>query len=328
MPRAAISLGANLGERFVTLGDAVRSLHRPTADLQILAISSWYRTDAVGPPQPDYINGCLTLQTTLTPQRLLDELQGREAHWHRERTVHWGPRTLDLDLLLYDGWQLKDPHLELPHPRLAERPFVLVPLAEIAPDWLHPVHCRPIAELCAERGSAGVQLCLDRAMVVTGLGPVEIRPLERVDFALLTALAARCWAHTYRGLLSENYIKSFVSRAYSIQSLTHHYERADSSFWVAVDGQGRLVGFAQTTVSGESALLVRLYVAPECQGRGLGSALWNHARRKLDYAGVRLCTLTVLQTNAQAIGFYERLGFSRVGPVDGDRYEYQLVLER
>jgi 2-amino-4-hydroxy-6-hydroxymethyldihydropteridine diphosphokinase len=111
----------------------------------------------VGPPQPDYLNGCALLQVELSPPELLRVLLQTEAKFGRQRRRRWGPRTLDLDLLLFDDWVMQTPDLTIPHPRMAERAFVLVPLAEIAPDWVEPVSGRAIAELLQAVDCSGVK---------------------------------------------------------------------------------------------------------------------------------------------------------------------------
>jgi 2-amino-4-hydroxy-6-hydroxymethyldihydropteridine diphosphokinase len=142
MPTAYIALGSNLpspaGTPRQTLEAAIESL----ADLgQIQAQSSFYETAPVGyANQPTFLNAAHALETTLDPEPLLDHLLQIERRFGRDRThgILNGPRTLDLDLLLYDDRILDTPRLQLPHPRLAERAFVLIPLAEIAPNLMHP----------------------------------------------------------------------------------------------------------------------------------------------------------------------------------------------
>lgn len=144
--RSAIALGSNLGNSLKTLESAIISLaHTPEISLQ--ARSHWYQTKAVGPPQPDYLNGCILLTTSLKPHALLQVLLDIEKQFGRVRRERWGPRTLDLDLLLYGDRILHTPNLQIPHPRMTERAFVLVPLAEIAPDWIEPVSGKAIADL-------------------------------------------------------------------------------------------------------------------------------------------------------------------------------------
>jgi 2-amino-4-hydroxy-6-hydroxymethyldihydropteridine diphosphokinase len=144
--RAAIALGSNLGDSRITLESALQVLSQ-TPGIGVESRSHWYRTKAVGPPQPDYLNGCALLQVALSPQELLENLLATEAKFGRVRRERWGPRVLDLDLLLFDDWVVDLPGLQIPHPRMAERAFVLVPLAEIAPSWIEPVTGKTIAEL-------------------------------------------------------------------------------------------------------------------------------------------------------------------------------------
>ncbi|MBD1841605.1 2-amino-4-hydroxy-6-hydroxymethyldihydropteridine diphosphokinase [Coleofasciculus sp. FACHB-64] len=149
--RSAVALGSNLGDSRATLEAALETLNR-TPGITLQAQSSWYQTKAVGPPQPDYLNGCALLHVQMKPQQLLETLLAIEDRFGRVRHENWGARTLDLDLLLFDDVILDTqggevPPLQLPHPRMRERAFVLVPLAEIAPDWLDPVSGCAIAQL-------------------------------------------------------------------------------------------------------------------------------------------------------------------------------------
>lgn len=137
MSRAAVTACVALGSN---LEDPVRQVSGAFAELaaipctRLAARSRLYRTRAVGPPQPDYVNAAAVLETTLGPEALLAALQRVEAAHGRRREVHWGPRTLDLDLLTYGDRVIDAPGLQLPHPHLAERAFVLAPLAEVAAD--------------------------------------------------------------------------------------------------------------------------------------------------------------------------------------------------
>jgi 2-amino-4-hydroxy-6-hydroxymethyldihydropteridine diphosphokinase len=154
---AAIALGSNLGNPLAMVRGAVEVLaHEATTTL--VAQSRWYRTVALGPPQPDYINGCITIQTRRSPQELLHLLFLIEEQFGRQRTEHWGPRTLDLDLLLYDDLVLETSTLTLPHPHLASRAFVLVPLGEVLPNWVHPISQQTVLQMRAQVDCAGVSL--------------------------------------------------------------------------------------------------------------------------------------------------------------------------
>jgi 2-amino-4-hydroxy-6-hydroxymethyldihydropteridine diphosphokinase len=138
MAEAFVGLGSNLADPPRQLQAAIKALAAlPGTELK--CASGFYRSAAIGPAgQPDYCNAVAQLVTALAPLALLDALQGVEAAAGRVRAERWGPRLLDLDLLAYDDVVLRDPRLTLPHPELARRDFVLVPLAEIAPQVVLP----------------------------------------------------------------------------------------------------------------------------------------------------------------------------------------------
>ncbi|MEG3938787.1 2-amino-4-hydroxy-6-hydroxymethyldihydropteridine diphosphokinase [Microcoleus sp. S36b_A3] len=156
LTKSAIALGSNLGDSLATLSSAIVTLNN-TPGIAVKSHSSWYQTAPVGPPQPDYINACAILEVALEPKQLLAALLEIEIKFNRIRREKWGPRTLDLDLLLYDNLILETPTLTLPHPRMTERAFVLVPLAEIAPDWVHPVTKSAIYQLVEKVNCSGVE---------------------------------------------------------------------------------------------------------------------------------------------------------------------------
>jgi 2-amino-4-hydroxy-6-hydroxymethyldihydropteridine diphosphokinase len=152
----AIGLGGNLGNSRAILNGAIDRL-RIHPQMDVLAVSSWYRTAPIGPPQPDYVNGCATIRTSLAPLDLLDTVREIEVEFGRVRRDLWGARTLDLDLILYDNLVIDLPTLQIPHPRMLERAFVLVPLAEIAADWIEPRSGASISTLCNRLESSGVE---------------------------------------------------------------------------------------------------------------------------------------------------------------------------
>jgi 2-amino-4-hydroxy-6-hydroxymethyldihydropteridine diphosphokinase len=130
---AYIALGANLGDREATLKEAI-SLLDEHPGITVLRCSNMYETDPVGyADQPDFVNMAIALQTTLAPEALLDVMLQTEQVLGRKRIIKNGPRTVDLDLLWVEGQQSATAHLALPHPRMFERAFVLVPLADIVP---------------------------------------------------------------------------------------------------------------------------------------------------------------------------------------------------
>lgn len=135
-----IALGSNMGDRELNLLRAVAEIGR-IAGVRITALSGFYDTDPVGPVrQENFLNAVAKLETSLSPRSLLDELQRIETGvFRRTREVVWGPRPMDLDILFFGGRVVEEEGLVIPHPRLHERRFVLQPLAEIAPDFVHPV---------------------------------------------------------------------------------------------------------------------------------------------------------------------------------------------
>ena len=138
MNTAYVALGANLGDPTATVLAAFAALAN-LPESRVARCSSLYRTAPVGIlSQPDFVNAVALLETTLAPEALLDALLDIEARFGRIRRERNGPRTLDLDLLLYDDIELDLPRLTLPHPRLHLRAFVLLPLAEVAPDLAIP----------------------------------------------------------------------------------------------------------------------------------------------------------------------------------------------
>ena len=156
---SAIALGSNLGDSPATLESALGTLDE-TPGIAVQTRSSFYKTAPIGPSQPDFLNACALLDVELTAQALLKILLEIERKFGRVRGEHWGPRTLDLDILLFEDLILETPDLQIPHPRMHERAFVLVPLAEIAPDWIDPVSGEAIAQLVEKVDRSGVTLSI------------------------------------------------------------------------------------------------------------------------------------------------------------------------
>lgn len=148
--RVYIALGSNMGEKKAYLDEAVSKLSA-LAGCSVKKVSDWIATAPYGvTDQAEFLNGVLELETLLTPQELLDELHAIEAEAHRERILRWGPRTLDLDILLYDNEVIDTENLHIPHIDMQNRYFVLEPLSQIAPWVRHPVLNKTIEQLRRE----------------------------------------------------------------------------------------------------------------------------------------------------------------------------------
>jgi len=155
--RAFIGFGSNLGDRLENLRRAKSSLGDRDG-IQVVRASRVFETAPVGPPQPDYLNAVAEVQTVLSPSSLLGACLDVERAIGRVRTERWGPRVIDLDLLLYGDAVIDQPGLQVPHPRMHERAFVLVPLLELEPDPMLPGG-RRVGELrLGDELSSGVRL--------------------------------------------------------------------------------------------------------------------------------------------------------------------------
>lgn len=145
-----IALGSNIGDSETYLNEAVEKIGQiPTCTVE--KVSSYLVTEPYGvTDQPDFLNACLKMRTLLYPEELLKELNRIEKEAGRERILHWGPRTLDLDILLYDDIVLEEDDLCIPHVEMHKRSFVLEPLAEIAPYKRHPVYGKTVREMLEE----------------------------------------------------------------------------------------------------------------------------------------------------------------------------------
>jgi len=175
-----VALGSNLGDRGEHLALAIRELNQ-LLEIRVLEQSSTFTTTPVGGPagQPDFLNAAVTLETQLSPRQLLATLQQVERSAGRQRLERWGARTLDLDLLLYDEQVVDEPDLQVPHPRMSFRRFVLVPAVEIAADWFHPLALWTVGQLWTHLQTS------PRVAIILGSDAGEVTSLvERVATAM------------------------------------------------------------------------------------------------------------------------------------------------
>lgn len=158
--RAYLSIGSNMGDKEQYLNDAVESLYDDDA-IRVKAVSNYIVTKPYGPvEQDDFLNGCVEIETLYSPKQLLDALHAIEKQAGRTREVHWGPRTLDMDIIFYNDCIINEPDLVVPHIEMAQRAFVLEPLKQIAPGMVHPVYNKTVKDLCDDlNGKKGCGSC-------------------------------------------------------------------------------------------------------------------------------------------------------------------------
>ncbi|MBT4485646.1 MAG: 2-amino-4-hydroxy-6-hydroxymethyldihydropteridine diphosphokinase [Candidatus Latescibacteria bacterium] len=155
--KAYLGLGSNIGNRFENLNEAVRLLNE-AAEIRVMNVSKIYETVPVGgPEQPDYLNAAVEIETTLEPATLYQQCSTIERALGRVRMERYGPRIIDIDIVLYEQLVVKTDDLNIPHPQMHERAFVLCPLADLAPDCVHPVLGLTVSELLECVNQSGVQ---------------------------------------------------------------------------------------------------------------------------------------------------------------------------
>lgn len=143
-----LALGANVGNREKNITNAISLLEKKISNIRCAKL---YHSKAVGHEnQPDFVNTVILAETMLAPEELLEFTQMIEKNIGRKFRFHWGPREIDIDIIFYDNLILDLENLQIPHPRAAERDFVLFPIKEIVPSFVHPVLKKTIAQLCAE----------------------------------------------------------------------------------------------------------------------------------------------------------------------------------
>jgi 2-amino-4-hydroxy-6-hydroxymethyldihydropteridine diphosphokinase len=154
VPEVLLGLGGNLGDPIATIEAALA--HLESESVHVTRRSQWYRTAPWGvTDQPYFVNLCVAADTDLSARALLNVVRAIETALGRERNMRWGPRTIDIDILAYGHEHIDQPDLTIPHPRLIERAFVLVPLLDIAPD--HVIAGRPVRDWAADVGRSGVE---------------------------------------------------------------------------------------------------------------------------------------------------------------------------
>lgn len=223
MPRCLIGLGSNVGDRAGTLVRAVERL-RSDRSFAVTDVSHWRETSPVGGPagQGAFLNGALTLETSLPPPELWQRLQQVENELGRTHEVRWGPRTIDLDLLLYGEEQIETPSMLVPHPRMAYRRFVLAPAAEIAGDMRHPRIGWTIDELLAN---------LERRPRYIAIAGVLERDKARLAQELATATSGRLIVDPLPLRTGRNADSTVQTLEPHVKSLMRRRAALDSAAW-------------------------------------------------------------------------------------------------
>lgn len=156
-----LSLGSNLGDRIENVKNALQSLSS-SDEIKVISSSSFYETEPMGvTDQPRYINAAAKIETSLTPRALLKEVKSLEKAMGRRETFRWGPRVIDIDILLFGDIVVSEKGLNIPHPAMEKRAFVMIPLSEIGSAARHPVTGRTIGEMASGLSSQGIIRKLD-----------------------------------------------------------------------------------------------------------------------------------------------------------------------
>ena len=155
MNRAAVGIGSNKGDRLANIRTAVSMTRERIGE--VTAASDVFETPPWGVAlQPRFLNACMIVEAEIDPKTLLAKLKEIENDMGRLKRGKWGPREIDLDILLFDDIRMKEPDLVIPHPYMHDRAFVLLPLSEIASDWIHPALGVPVSELLRKSASDGI----------------------------------------------------------------------------------------------------------------------------------------------------------------------------
>lgn len=148
--KAILSIGSNIGDKEAYLNNAVDSLY-DDGNCRVNVVSNYIETEPYGPVEQDnFLNGCIEIETLYSPKELLEKVNQIEAEAGRMRDIHWGPRTLDIDIIFYEDEIVDEPDLKIPHVEMHKRLFVLEPLKQIAPYWKHPILNRTVSQILEE----------------------------------------------------------------------------------------------------------------------------------------------------------------------------------
>lgn len=302
-----LGLGSNLGDRRVNICRALELLAERVAVEQV---SSLYETEPWGyKEQPTFLNAVCRVTTDLTPRDLLALVKDIERQMGRAPSFRNAPRPIDIDILLYDNRVVAEPDLSVPHPRLVERAFVLMPLAEIAPELVHPQEGKTMKQMASRaKGKETVRPHVDPEQPPCRMcrtnANVVIRPLTMADYEQVW----RLW-HLCKVPVSESYSRAAVER------ITTH----DPDLSLVAELNGVIIGAVIGFLHGTHGRICNHAVEPHCRGRGIGSLLYREVEGKLIAKGASEIEIMLPVGSLEGRKFFEDLGF-----VDDGRYAFMV----
>ncbi|MBI2854655.1 MAG: 2-amino-4-hydroxy-6-hydroxymethyldihydropteridine diphosphokinase [Chloroflexi bacterium] len=307
MPIAYLGLGSNIGDREDNINKALRLICQRVA---VEKVSSLYESEPWGyHDQPDFLNAVCRTTTNLSPRELLALAKEIERSLGRKPRFRNAPRPIDIDILLYENMVIVEADLVIPHPRMVERAFVLVPLAEIAPEAVHPQEGKTVEELAAkvkdkdkvrlagQSGAPPSTSCRSDSKVV-------IRPLAMKDYDD----AWRLW-HLCKVPVGATFDRAAVERL---------VQRNPELILVA-ELNGMVIGTVIGALQGSQGHIFNHAVDPRCRGRGIGTRLFQEVEQRLIKMGAREIEVMVPKDSLDGKKFFEDAGFK-----DDSRYVFMV----
>ncbi|MDO8472508.1 MAG: 2-amino-4-hydroxy-6-hydroxymethyldihydropteridine diphosphokinase [Dehalococcoidia bacterium] len=307
MTEVYLGLGSNIGDRRANICKALELL---AEKVQVESVSSFYETEPWGfRDQPMFLNMACQICTDLGPKDLLHLAKDIEKRLGRTPGFRNAPRIIDIDILLYHNRVLDEPDLTLPHPRLSERAFVLVPLAEIAPELVHPKEGKTMKQMASQaKGKDTVHPWADPTphpcQACRTDAKINIRPLAMTDYEQ----AWRLW-HLCKMPLGESYSRAAVER------MTVH----DPELGLVAELNGVIIGAVIGFLHGAHGRVCNHAVDPRCRGRGIGTMLYKEIEGKLIAKGANEIEIMVPVASLDGRKYFEDMGFA-----DDGRYAFMV----
>lgn len=308
MTTAYLGLGSNIGDRRANI---CRALEFLAEAVQVESVSTFYETEPWGyKEQPMFLNIACQIKTRLSARDLLTLAKGIEKRLGRLPCFRNAPRTIDIDILLYDNNVIDEPDLSVPHPRLAERAFVLVPLAEIAPELIHPKERKTMKQMASQaKGKETVHPFPDPehpCQACRADAKINIRSFTMGEYEQVW----RLW-HLCKVPIGESYSRDAVER------MTAH----DPELCLIAELNGVVIGAVIGFLNGAHGRICNHAVDPRCRGRGIGTLLYKEIEGKLIAKGANEIEVMVPVDSLDGRKYFEDLGFA-----DDVRYAFMIKL--